>query len=85
MPMEYNDWFEAHAKKHAAIIQKLQAQGLDEFDIVQYFIFENMVEKTLNLSKNSLRSSGFEFKPPVKFIGTTKNSEITACPILFAT
>ena len=44
MPMVYNDWFEAHAKKHAAIVQKLQAQGLDEFDIVQYFIFENMVE-----------------------------------------
>jgi hypothetical protein len=39
----YNQWFEAHAKKHANIMKKLE--GLDEFDIVQYFIFENMVEK----------------------------------------
>ena len=42
--MTYNDWFEAHAKKHADIVEKLQAQGLDEYDIVQYFIFDNMVE-----------------------------------------
>ncbi|WP_309497517.1 hypothetical protein [Sulfurovum sp.] len=42
--MIYNDWYVEHAKKHAAIMQKLEAQGLDEFDIVQYFIFENMVK-----------------------------------------
>ena len=41
--MTYNDWHEAHAKKHATIMKKLD--GLDEFDVVQYFIFENMVEK----------------------------------------
>ena len=41
--MTYNEWHEEHAKKHAAIMKKLE--GLDEFDVVQYFIFENMVEK----------------------------------------
>ena len=40
--MTYNDWYEEHAKKHAAIMKKLE--GLDEFDVVQYFIFENMVK-----------------------------------------
>ena len=43
LTMSYNNWFDEHAKKHAAIMKKLE--GLDEFDIVQYFIFENMVEK----------------------------------------
>lgn len=42
--MTYNEWYEQHAKKHAAIMKKLEAQGLDEYDIVQYFIFDNMVE-----------------------------------------
>ncbi|CAA6806262.1 MAG: Unknown protein [uncultured Sulfurovum sp.] len=41
--MIYNEWYEEHAKKHATIMKKLE--GLDEYDIVQYFIFENMVEK----------------------------------------
>lgn len=40
--MTYSEWFDAHAKKHAAIMKKLE--GLDEYDKVQYFIFENMVE-----------------------------------------
>jgi len=40
--MTYDDWFEEHAKKHAAIMKKLE--GLDEYDTVQYFIFENMVK-----------------------------------------
>jgi len=44
--MTYNDWYETHSKKHAAIMKKLE--GLDEFDVVQYFIFENMVEKEPN-------------------------------------
>jgi len=43
--MTYNDWYEGHKQKHKAIVEKLQAQGLDEYDIVQYFIFDNMVEK----------------------------------------
>ena len=42
--MTYNDWYDEHAKKHAAIMTKLKAKGLDEYDIVQYFIFENMVK-----------------------------------------
>ena len=41
--MTYNDWYEEHAKKHIAIMKKLE--GWDEFDIVQYFLFDNMVEK----------------------------------------
>ena len=41
--MDYNQWYEAHKQKHATIMKKLE--GLDEYDTVQYFIFENMVEK----------------------------------------
>jgi len=41
--MNYTQWYDQHAKKHAAIMKKLE--HLDEFDVVQYFIFENMVEK----------------------------------------
>ncbi len=43
--MTYSDWYEEHSKKHAAIMKKLEADGLDEYDIIQYFIFDNMVEK----------------------------------------
>jgi hypothetical protein len=40
--MTYTEWFEAHRAKHAKIMKKLE--GLDEFDVVQYFIYENMVK-----------------------------------------
>ena len=43
--MTYNEWHESHSKKHKKIVEKLKVQGMDEWDIVQYFIFDNMVEK----------------------------------------
>jgi len=41
--MTYTEWYNEHAKKHAAIMKKLE--GLDKDTIVEYFMFENMVEK----------------------------------------
>ena len=43
--MSYNQWFEAHAAKHRQIIQKLLKQGYSNDSIVEYFHFENMLEK----------------------------------------
>ena len=40
--MTYTHWHDTHALKHAKIMKKLE--GLNEFDVVQYFIFENMVK-----------------------------------------
>lgn len=39
--MTYQEWFEAHASKHAAILQKLT--HLSDAEIIQYFRFENML------------------------------------------
>ncbi len=38
--MSYKDWFEAHGRKHAAIMQKLTHLSDDE--VIAYFRFENM-------------------------------------------
>ena len=38
--MRYKDWFEAHGRKHAAIMQKLTHLSDDE--VIAYFRFENM-------------------------------------------
>ena len=38
--MRYKDWFEAHGRKHAAIMQKLT--HLSDEEVVAYFRFENM-------------------------------------------
>ncbi len=38
--MNYKDWFEAHGRKHAAIMQKLTHLSDDE--VIAYFRFENM-------------------------------------------
>ena len=38
--MSYKDWFEAHGKKHAAVMQKLTHLSDDE--VITYFRFENM-------------------------------------------
>ena len=38
--MSYKDWFEAHGKKHAAVMQKLKHLGNDE--VISYFRYENM-------------------------------------------
>lgn len=41
--MTYGEWFEQHAKKHKAILDKLTHLSDDE--VIEYFRFENMLEK----------------------------------------
>lgn len=43
--MSYLEWFETHANKHHAIVQKLRTQKYSDEAIIDYFSFENMVEK----------------------------------------
>ena len=43
--MGYATWFENHAKKHQAIVQKLQANNFTQEEIIAYFDFENMKQK----------------------------------------
>jgi len=43
--MSYFEWFEDHAQKHRTLVQKLCAQGLTQKEIIDYFMFENMLEK----------------------------------------
>lgn len=43
--MSYLEWVEAHAKKHAALMQKLKARGLSKEQIIDYFDFDNMRKK----------------------------------------
>jgi hypothetical protein len=45
--MGYNDWFENHATKHKAIVEKLVAKEFKKEQIVEYFCYENMVENEL--------------------------------------
>lgn len=40
--MSYKKWFDAHAAKHAAIMEKLTCLSDDE--VIEYFRFENMVQ-----------------------------------------
>ncbi len=40
--MSYKSWFDAHAAKHAKIVEKLRLIGYDESKIIDYFDFENM-------------------------------------------
>lgn len=40
--MTYNEWFETHAQKHAAIMNKLT--HLSDQEVIEYFRFENMVQ-----------------------------------------
>ncbi len=40
--MSYTQWFDAHAKKHHAIITKLRVKNYDKAAIIAYFDFENM-------------------------------------------
>jgi len=42
--MGYNSWFEAHAKKHKQIVEKLVAQNYTKERIIEYFCYENMVK-----------------------------------------
>ena len=41
--MTYNSWFESHGLKHQNIMKKLE--HLSDAEVVDYFKFENMVEK----------------------------------------
>ena len=43
--MSYSSWFEAHALKHKKIVDKLVAKGYTQEQIIDYFDFDNMVEK----------------------------------------
>ena len=43
--MSYISWFEEHANKHKKIVDKLLSQGLSKEEIIDYFDFDNMVEK----------------------------------------
>lgn len=42
--MSYTSWFEAHAAKHRALVERLRARGLDREQIIAYFDFDNMVQ-----------------------------------------
>ena len=41
--MTYGEWFEAHARKHASVMEKLLAKGMDKNAVLDYFDFDNMV------------------------------------------
>lgn len=41
--MSYRSWFESHAEKHRAIVEKLLKEGYCADMIVEYFDYENMV------------------------------------------
>ena len=43
--MSYSSWFEAHALKHKKIVDKLVVMGYTKEQIIDYFDFDNMVEK----------------------------------------
>jgi len=38
----YAEWFETHAAKHGAVVEKLLKRGLDKEAIIDYFDFDNM-------------------------------------------
>jgi uncharacterized protein (TIGR00303 family) len=40
--VSYKSWFDAHAVKHAKIVEKLRLIGYDENKIIDYFDFKNM-------------------------------------------
>lgn len=42
--MTYREWFDAHADKHKALMQKLLSRGMDKEAILDYFDFDNMVK-----------------------------------------
>lgn len=42
--MTYREWFDAHARRHEAVVAKLLDRGYDSTRIIAYFDFDNMVE-----------------------------------------
>jgi len=43
--MSYSDWFDAHAKKHKIIVDKLVDSNYTKEQIIEYFDFDNMVKE----------------------------------------
>ena len=43
--MSYRSWFEEHGKKHRVIVDRLISLDYSEDMIIEYFDFDNMVEK----------------------------------------
>lgn len=43
--MSYKSWFQKHAKKHENLVAKLNSNAITDEALVDYFEFENMVEK----------------------------------------
>ena len=43
--MTYIQWFEEHGEKHHVLNQKLLSLGLSQKEIINYYKFENMLEK----------------------------------------
>lgn len=46
--MTYKEWFDDFAQKHKIIVDKLLKQGFNKEQIIEYFNFENMVQKEPN-------------------------------------
>ena len=41
--MTYKQWYDAHGRKTNKILQKLQQQNYTKLEIIDYFLYENMV------------------------------------------
>jgi Zn-finger protein len=46
--MSYTKWFDAHAKKHKEIVDKLVKLDYTKEEIIEYFDFDNMVKKEVD-------------------------------------
>lgn len=46
--MSYRKWFDAHAKKHKKIVDKLLADAKNQDEIIDYFDFDNMVKEEVD-------------------------------------
>lgn len=42
--MSYSKWFVENKQKHNAVIEKLKQKGFSKEQIIDYFVFENMVD-----------------------------------------
>jgi hypothetical protein len=42
--MGYKNWFEAHAKKHTLIVNKLRNKNYTKEQIISYFDFDSMLQ-----------------------------------------
>lgn len=46
--MTYKEWFDDFAQKHKTIVEKLLKEGFNKEQIIEYFDFDNMVQKEPN-------------------------------------